>query len=1087
MFSPPPDADHTLLFGLLALEGGFTTPDALAAGLGRWVRDRTRPLGLLLLEEGALRADALLMLETLVGQQLQTHGGDPRACLGAVVLAEDLRARLQGIPDADLQAALASTAMPGTLLGAPPAPPASPAPAAPPEGLPGTLIGSSEKPATVEGDLPGTLLGGSANAAGLCGGRAGAGPSPGNAASRYRVLRSHARGGLGEVFVAHDEELGREVALKEIQSRHADHPESRARFLLEGEITGSLEHPGIVPVYGLGSYPDGRPYYAMRFIRGESLQQAIGRFHKAEKAPHDLGQRAVEFRRLLGRFVAVCNAVAYAHSRGVLHRDIKPANVMLGAYGETLVVDWGLAKPLGRSEPGAGREEKPLAPAVSGSGTPTLMGQTIGTPQYMSPEQADGRLDDLGPASDVYSLGATLYCLLTGQPPFTSNDVWTVLRQVRQGEYPRPRQLRPQVSPALQAVCLKAMALRPADRYPTAQALAEDLEHWLADEPVSAYRDPFLARAARWARRHRTATAVCALLLVTTTGGLTLTTVLVSREQQRTAEQRRLAEQNFQTALRAVDTMLTEVAQEQLVPEPRMEKKRRALLAKARTYYEEFLGQRGGDPGLRREAALAHKRLGDITRLLGDHTQARESYGRAIEMLTELAAADRGAREVRFALGVSCDDLGEVWRRTSHPAEAAHAYRRAIDIQEQLLGEDPDRPEYSQELARSHDNLGIVLRNSGKRSEAEESLDRAIGLFRKLAADHPKTPAYRQHLARAYLNLGSVFQDARRPEKGEKAYRHAIRLQTQLVANDPLTPDYRYELGVSHRNLGYLFETTGRYAQAREELRKAVDRFTRLSLDFPDVPVYQAELAGTENILAIVFARQRRWSAAEGAWGKALSLLEKLAADHPDAPDYLGHQGMALENLGWLLLQQKDLPWASGASLVLGSSAPGGAPFPAVPAVLVAQARRAELLARACRRLETAMRLTDAALKPNPDNPSFLQARRDQLEYLARAHAARGEHAEAARLAGRVPEVFRTRGEDYFVAAGLLAECVTLVENDPASARRYADQAVALLRQGVALGCKDAGRLGRPPFTVLRQRPDFQKLIAGLNAADGGR
>ena len=169
--------------------------------------------------------------------------------------------------------------------------------------------------------------------------------------TRYRIIRPHAEGGLGAVFVAHDEELHREVALKEILERHAHSTESRLRFLLEAEVTGGLEHPGIVPVYGLGQYDDGRPYYAMRFIRGNSLKAAIAAFHAADGPDRDPAERALALRRLLTHFVDVCEAIAYAHSRGVLHRDLKPANIMLGKFGETLVVDWGLAKPLGRCFP----------------------------------------------------------------------------------------------------------------------------------------------------------------------------------------------------------------------------------------------------------------------------------------------------------------------------------------------------------------------------------------------------------------------------------------------------------------------------------------------------------------------------------------------------------------------------------------------------------------------------------------------------------------------------------------------------------------------------------------------------------------
>ena len=235
--------------------------------------------------------------------------------------------------------------------------------------------------------------------------------------ARFRLVKFHAKGGLGEVWVARDVELNRDVALKQIQEDHADDPQSQARFLHEAEVTGRLEHRGIVPVYGLGHFENGRPFYAMRFVSGTSLKEAIAKFHEAKAKDTAGADRSLELRRLVGTFVDVCNTVAYAHSRGVLHRDLKPANIILDEYGETLVVDWGLAKT-GSIDVESASNGGTLPP-VSTSCTPyTWAGTKMGTPGYMSPEQATGRLSDVGPASDVYSLGATLYCLLTGQAPF---------------------------------------------------------------------------------------------------------------------------------------------------------------------------------------------------------------------------------------------------------------------------------------------------------------------------------------------------------------------------------------------------------------------------------------------------------------------------------------------------------------------------------------------------------------------------------------------------------------------------------------------------------------------------------------------
>jgi serine/threonine protein kinase/tetratricopeptide (TPR) repeat protein len=522
-------SDRNLVFGLLALQMSFVSRDELLDAMQMWAFSKQRSLSELMVEMKLLQPQHRDLLEPLVAAHIQRHDNDPQKSLAAISSVDDVVTSLRKLNDPELNASLrhvpdrrrASESDSGQSSGNDVETVHSP-----------PIDSSEDEPETGHSDRS---------------------ESMGNTL-RYRVIRPHAKGGLGEVFVARDTELNREVALKEIQSQFADELDSRSRFRAEAEITGNLEHPGIVPVYGLGQYADGRPFYAMRFIRGDSLKEAITQFHQrsersrhasrdepstapgpsidntrpksmltsdsahhAERDGYDAADRAVEFRKLLGRFIDVCNAIEYAHSRGVLHRDLKPGNIVLGKYGETLVVDWGLAKALGRTDH-TDISMAPVKPSSDSGSAPTMVGSAIGTPAYMSPEQAMGRLDELGPATDVYSLGATLYHVLTGQAPITAQprrlgaaiapkppnlSLAEILRRVQHGEFPRPREIAPHVPKPLEAVCLRAMSLRPEDRYPSASSLAEDIEHWLADELVTAHRETPLATASRWVRKHR--------------------------------------------------------------------------------------------------------------------------------------------------------------------------------------------------------------------------------------------------------------------------------------------------------------------------------------------------------------------------------------------------------------------------------------------------------------------------------------------------------------------------------------------------------------------------------------------------------
>ena len=330
---------------------------------------------------------------------------------------------------------------------------------------------------------------------------------------RFRIIKPHASGGLGEVFVAQDEQMDRVVALKRMKDELLEDEASRARFAREAEITGRLEHPNIVPVYAQGRDREKRPFYAMRLIEGQAFDEVIKKFHQVHSPRGDRRDKLFALRKLLGNFTTVCNAVAFAHSRGVLHRDIKPHNVMLGPFGETNLLDWGLAKVLG--DQGNDAVPDPVQKPIGARHGLSEAGSLLGTLPYMSPEQADPTARPIGPASDVYSLGATLYHLLTGRPPFAGKDLEELRRKVIQSEFRSPREADPTVPASLSAIVQMAMARLPSDRYATATALAEDVEHWLADEPVTAGHEPLRIRARRWIRRHRTlAASTAAGLLV---------------------------------------------------------------------------------------------------------------------------------------------------------------------------------------------------------------------------------------------------------------------------------------------------------------------------------------------------------------------------------------------------------------------------------------------------------------------------------------------------------------------------------------------------------------------------------------------
>ncbi|MCC6420951.1 MAG: serine/threonine protein kinase [Gemmataceae bacterium] len=308
------------------------------------------------------------------------------------------------------------------------------------------------------------------------------------AEGRYVKLRLRGRGAMGEVWEAYDRYLGRAVAVKEPNAGPGSSADLLHRFAEEARLSAGLEHPGIVGVHEYHEGSDRTPFYVMKLVDGRSLGEWIREYHQPA-LERSTGEQRLLWDRLLHAFLAVCDAITYAHTRGVLHRDLKPGNIIVGGGGETVILDWGVGMRL--------RAARPSTPATAPGGVPPGCA-VVGTPQYMPPEQADGNADE---RSDVFGLGAVLYEILTGQAPHP----WAAgalprnwQHQVREAQLLPPQRLNGQAPRALEAVCLKALARQPADRYQGAAALARDLRCYLAGLPVEGWAEPLTSRAWRW-------------------------------------------------------------------------------------------------------------------------------------------------------------------------------------------------------------------------------------------------------------------------------------------------------------------------------------------------------------------------------------------------------------------------------------------------------------------------------------------------------------------------------------------------------------------------------------------------------------
>jgi serine/threonine-protein kinase len=584
----------------------------------------------------------------------------------------------------------------------------------------------------------------------------------------------------------------------------------------------------------------------------------------------------------------------------VLHRDLKPSNILLGQYGETLLVDWGLARTgLGKTIAGAPEQpptierEGPLRVGPETATEATLEGQVLGTPAYMSPEQASGRLDMLGPTSDVYSLGATLYTLLAGRAPFLDRETADILQKVRRGEVVPPREVRPDVPPALDAVCRKAMALEPTQRYASALELAAEIERWLADEPVLAWPERWTRRARRWVRRHRGLVSGAVAAWITLISLTAATAVLVAANaRERTAlaaaeRQKATAEENFRLARQAVDEYITKVSEDPRLKEHDLEGLRKNLLESALTFYQRFVETRGTETELQAEHARALIRLADITETVSSRPEAIRLYEEALLIREQLVANSSGDPQYRRELAAMLRNLASMYRKTSREEDADRALHRSVDIAEALVAEEPASDDNQRVLAGTLLTLAEFERENKQWQRAEELLHRANTILTPLAERKAAPAGDLLLLGLAQHNFGEYLKASGKPDAAVEAFRQTLKWLDACPPSPDFPEDTRQAIrGLAVFNIAELDRHAGRADVAEAGFIKARDLVRAVARKHPSVTDYQTVFAAASTALGVNCQETGRLDLAEDSLREGRIVWQALTHDDPSTPNH---------------------------------------------------------------------------------------------------------------------------------------------------------------------------------------------------------
>ncbi len=734
----------------------------------------------------------------------------------------------------------------------------------------------------------------------------------------FRILNELGRGGMGAVYQAEQMSMGRRVALKILPFAALADGKSLQRFRNEVRAAATLEHPHIVSVYSVGE-ERGVHYYSMQLIEGQSLAQLISETrselldsHKEAPSTGSSGNPAryedptiessiappatttVEEQALLSTAInsvrdtqrhrkaaqlgiQAAEALQHAHDLGVLHRDIKPGNLMIGRDGELYVTDFGLA----RIEADAGM---------------TMTGDIVGTLRYMAPEQALAKRVLVDHRADIYSLGATLYELLTLQPAFGESDRSELLKRIAFDEPSGLRKLDRHIPAELETIVLKAMGKNPEDRYQTAREVADDLQAYLDNRPIVAKPPTIVDRATKWSRRHRSFLlfAMVALLLLCVALGFAAAQIAIARELAQEEAQR--AEENFQKARKIVDQLFLKTAQE-MRDSPHTQEVQRVLLEDAANFYQSFLDAKSSDPEIRYNTAVAYHQLARIQGLLGESAKAVASESKAIKIMEEMVV--EYPADPSFRKFLSQAYIATSWFSESG-ADVLRNAQKSLAILEQMVDDYPTSPELLVELARRYSNIGMSTYLHSDRVEAEAYLRNAIEILKTVEKRFPEVDVP-EELADIYVKLGGVLLrtpvEHSRIEEAVECLRMAIDTYLDMGLDES---DFE-GFASAYAKLGKAFHKQGRTEQAVTECERSIETLESLIQQFPRHINVRSELSDGYLDRCEYLVELQDFPEAEKSARTALFHRTHIIALAPASVKHLGELAESWAELGELI------------------------------------------------------------------------------------------------------------------------------------------------------------------------------------------